>query len=1532
MKGPLFLQRTSASSALVLTGILSLFAPGPTGAASVDLWQSRNGPFSTPVSPIEWVKGNAGPANSHYIEGHSIPYRLVMSDLAMGPHQVVIEWDTRQRSKHALDFITHYDRLLPHDQFGPHTNAETINPLTGLSGPFGTPSSFPIPAPSTVGSPVPGQPAASFNALEADGRALTIWNASITGAAYVHEGNLLGESAVSRLAIDFAATNPTVVLSFGAHIASKFDWGASNSATSIDGSPYHMRIISLDGAGGNQDRSVQALAVRSPPTAGVEGPELVCANSTNTYRAITDATNGAGFHWSLSNNASAAFIVGATNESTVQVAAGSEASSYSVVLVVTEGMLIGNGERSSLVQTATTTTAFSDQTRCPGGTVTFETSAAGTGPFSFLWFKDGQPMANATSSALSLSGLQPSDSGAYCVEVTGTCGTATRCATLTVVTPPVVTCPPDVAVQCFADIPPPAPGAVIVTGGSDPGSVIHVGDAFQTNGTDVILTRTYTTTGLCPVTCQQVVAVRDTLAPVVACPANLVKLEDAPASGGTAVGFVVPTASDNCDPSPIVLCTPPAASRFAVGDTTVECVATDVAGNSSSCTFTIRVVPRTIIASSTADSGPGTLRQALLDANDAEGANVIEFAFPGGPPYVIRLLSPLPPIGDAVTIDGWSQLEFRGEPVIEIDGTNAVPPTPAGERAGLVLAAASTTVRGLVINGFVTGIRAGGAGGHVIQGNLVGLTPSGAATTSNSADGIVILSPNNLIGGPAAEARNVISRNGGHGIVLESPLATGNVIEGNFIGTGLDGITPAGNALAGVAIRDGASGNTIGPGNVIAHNGGNGVLVESTAGAGNAIRGNIITANGALGIDLGGDGFSGNDNGDPDAGPNDSQNSPTILTARTDGATTLIRGTLDSAPNRSYSIEIFARMATPSGLAAPTLLGTVTITTDAGGIGTFEASFAVYLPAGSQVFATATDTSNNTSEFSPAAQVGSPPLIFSQPTGTTAPPGGVAAFCVAASGTEPLLYQWRRNGANIPGATNECYVISNVELADGGTYTVVIANELGAVASDPAILVLDLPRLAAGDNFADRVPLVGPAGIASGTNLFATRELGEPIHAGKPGGSSVWYTWTAPDTGIATFRTTGSTFDTLLGIYTGLAVGALTTAASDEDLGGFYTSGTRFNTTGGATYHIAIDGFGGTSGDFVLAWSLEVTGDSLPVITNQPISQTVAPGGSVTFVVGAMGNCRAVDHDCRTADDGKPQRPDPKLALSYQWYFNGAPIVGATSATLSLTNVQDSAVGIYTVQVSNGARTLFAQPAVLQINLTEVMVQNVQATDKFLDAAISAPLRLGAVLSGASQGIQPASVVRGYTGTQVFNTAGSATETGEGPICGPVVGGASQWFSFIAEDTGTIFFNTDGSSYDTVIAVYTRSTNGTLLQLACDNNGGLDGRDSALTVPVTLGRTNFLLLDGVNGATGTLRLNYSLVTPSFLTPLGKTAQGANRVRVTGRPGVKFTLQASANISSWSSLITTNAPTGTFDYVDTRSTNSNPRYYRALLLP
>ena len=298
-----------------------------------------------------------------------------------------------------------------------------------------------------------------------------------------------------------------------------------------------------------------------------------------------------------------------------------------------------------------------------------------------------------------------------------------------------------------------------------------------------------------------------------------------------------------------------------------------------------------------------------------------------------------------------------------------------------------------------------------------------------------------------------------------------------------------------------------------------------------------------------------------------------------------------------------------------------------------------------------------------------------------------------------------------------------------------------------------------------------------------------------------------------------------------------------------------------------------------------------------------------------------------------------RLRLSYQWFFNGIAIPGATKPTLTVTNAGDATVGTYTVQVNNGGRVVFSEAAVHQVNQTDDSFQNVQARDKFLDAVYSIPLILGnpgasaASAEGGGEFQAAATVVRGYTGTQVFNTAGSSTEAGEEPICG-VVGGASQWISFVAQESGTAFFNTDGSSYNTVIAAFTRMTNSPMLQyIDCDDNGGLDGIDSALAFPVQAGRTNFIVIDGVNRATGVLRLNYSLVTPTRLTPMGWTPAGDSKVRVSGRPNVRFTLQRSTDLKSWSSRITTNAPTtGVFDYTDPGSAALRGKYYRALLLP
>ena len=116
------------------------------------------------------------------------------------------------------------------------------------------------------------------------------------------------------------------------------------------------------------------------------------------------------------------------------------------------------------------------------------------------------------------------------------------------------------------------------------------------------------------------------------------------------------------------------------------------------------------------------------------------------------------------------------------------------------------------------------------------------------------------------------------------------------------------------------------------------------------------------------------------------------------------------------------------------------------------------------------------------------------------------------------------------------------------------------------------------DNFANAQPLSGETGVVTGSNLGATKEPGEPNHHGNPGGASVWYTWQAPTGGTVAITTAGSTYDTLLAVYTGTSVNALTFVASNDDEQGVLTSRVDFTPVAGQIYRIAVDGYNAGTG------------------------------------------------------------------------------------------------------------------------------------------------------------------------------------------------------------------------------------------------------------------------------------------------------------------------------------------------------------------
>ncbi|HYK19103.1 MAG TPA: NF038122 family metalloprotease [Pyrinomonadaceae bacterium] len=130
----------------------------------------------------------------------------------------------------------------------------------------------------------------------------------------------------------------------------------------------------------------------------------------------------------------------------------------------------------------------------------------------------------------------------------------------------------------------------------------------------------------------------------------------------------------------------------------------------------------------------------------------------------------------------------------------------------------------------------------------------------------------------------------------------------------------------------------------------------------------------------------------------------------------------------------------------------------------------------------------------------------------------------------------------------------------------------------------------ANDNFASAQVISGCSGSVTGTNVNATRESGEPVLFSPTSNRSVWYQWVSPSSGSVTFTTTGSGFDTILGVYTGSAVGALSqVVAPDDDDDPARSSTVTFTASAGTTYRIVVDGFnnsssGGDAGPILLSW------------------------------------------------------------------------------------------------------------------------------------------------------------------------------------------------------------------------------------------------------------------------------------------------------------------------------------------------------------
>ena len=261
----------------------------------------------------------------------------------------------------------------------------------------------------------------------------------------------------------------------------------------------------------------------------------------------------------------------------------------------------------------------------------------------------------------------------------------------------------------------------------------------------------------------------------------------------------------------------------------------------------------------------------------------------------------------------------------------------------------------------------------------------------------------------------------------------------------------------------------------------------------------------------------------------------------------------------------------------------------------------------------------------------SPVSVTTPACSDTTPPSMPTGFAATATSCTQINLSWNastdsggsglkgyniyRNGSFLKQVLAPVTSTSDTGLAASTSYsyTVSAVDNAGNPSAQTAAVAATTPPC--NDNFANAT--LFSATPATGSNVGATKEAGEPNHAGNAGGKSVWWVWPATNIGpgvTATITTAGSSFDTLLGVYTGSTVSSLTTVASnDNDPSGGLTSRVDFGVVPGTSYRIAVDGFNGASGNITLNLSL-VAGACAFTLTPTSASYTAA-GGNATVNV-----------------------------------------------------------------------------------------------------------------------------------------------------------------------------------------------------------------------------------------------------------------------------------------------------------------------------
>jgi hypothetical protein len=436
---------------------------------------------------------------------------------------------------------------------------------------------------------------------------------------------------------------------------------------------------------------------------------------------------------------------------------------------------------------------------------------------------------------------------------------------------------------------------------------------------------------------------------------------------------------------------------------------------------------------------------------------------------------------------------------------------------------------------------------------------------------------------------------------------------------------------------------------------------------------------------------------------------------------------------------------------------------------------------------------------------------------------------------------------------------------------------------------LDLRVAAENDDFADAAPISTPIfsdTVAFGSNLLAGAEPGEPAHAGIGAGHSVWYLWTPDSSGPASISTCSSgKVDTLLAVYTGSSLASLAPVASGDDGGGggdgeecaATDSEARFEATAGTAYRIAVDGKGGSEGDFRLLLDRRSGNDEFADAQEIDPDLPGFSSGSTTFA---------------TKEPGEPNHAGQPGGHSV-WYLWTPSASGPVDVTTCTGGGVDTLLAVYTGSTLGNLTPVAGNDDATGCGAggSELQFPAVAGTTYRIAVDAKGPDRgsFQLLLSGApaNDDFAHARTISSRLPESAFGTNRLATtEAGE-----PAESNRSVWFKWTAPGSGEFSLDTCGSDVDTLLVVYTGSAVDDLVPV--QSNDDACGPQSKMTFEATAGQVYRIAVSGHGGAEGSIELTvrgaprndgFAKARP-LPSPLPQTVFGSNRLatREAGEP-------------------------------------------------